>query len=113
MVRTFVAFLKVQYCPLPTLLFINDIFLSLDKTKFTNYVDKCHLIIANHDNCSVSLDNEIIEGTNTVKLLGIKIDNELKFTVYVSYLCKKGIQKHGIYQLILNSLNHLTYSKVK
>ena len=32
--------------------------------------DKCHLIVANIDNISVSLGNEIIETSNSVKLLG-------------------------------------------
>ena len=71
--------------------------------------EKCHLIIANHDNCSVSLGNEIIAGTNTVKLLGIKTDNELKFTEHVSYLCKRGNQKlHAISKfLCLNKRKHI------
>ena len=93
-------------------IFINDIFLFLDKTKIENYADdnstytvketvemlkiletettivvnwfrinemksndgKCHLIVVNHDNCYVTLGNEIIEGSNSVKLLGITIN---------------------------------------
>ena len=55
--------------------------------------DKCHLIVANHNNCSVNLGNELIEGSSSVELLGVTIDNELKFTEHVSYLCKKGNQK--------------------
>ena len=76
--------------------------------------NKYQLRIANHDNCSVRLVNEIIERTNTVKLLGIKIDNELKFTVHVSYLCKKVIknytplfsqQKKLIMKIVIDSQN--------
>ena len=39
--------------------------------------DKCYLLVANQENVSVTLGNEIIEATNSVELLG------------VSNLCKK------------------------
>ena len=55
--------------------------------------DKCHLIIANQENVSVTLGNEIIEATNSVELLGVKIDKNLDLNDHVSYLCKKGNQK--------------------
>ena len=34
--------------------------------------DKCHLIIANQDNISITLGNECIEAEDSVELLGIK-----------------------------------------
>ena len=55
--------------------------------------DKCHLIVANIDNISVSLSNEIIESSDSVELLGVTIDKNLTFIEHVSYLCKKGNQK--------------------
>ena len=55
--------------------------------------DKCHLIIANHDNYSVNIGNEVIESTDTVELLGLKIDNKLKFNEHVTNLYIKGNQK--------------------
>ena len=55
--------------------------------------DKCHLLICNHDQGSVTLGHEKIEATNSVKLLGVTIDNKLNFTDHVSDLCKKGNQK--------------------
>ena len=118
--------------PLLFNIFINDIFLFLDKTKIAKYADdnstytgketmeemlkiletetclvlnwftsnemksnddKCHLIVANHNNLSVNLGNEIIKGSSSVELLGVTIDSELKLTEHVSYLCKKGSQK--------------------
>ena len=36
--------------------------------------DKYHLIVANTDNVSVALGNEVIETSDTVELLGIKLD---------------------------------------
>ena len=55
--------------------------------------DKCHLIVINNNNTSVCLGSEIIESSNSVELLGVTIDNNLKFIEHVSYLCKKGNQK--------------------
>ena len=55
--------------------------------------DKCHLIVCNHDNVSVTLGNENIEESNSVELLGIKIDTNLNFNEHVTDLCKKGNQK--------------------
>ena len=47
--------------------------------------DKCHLIIANQENVSVTLGNEIIEATNSVELLGVKIS---KIDIYVKKVIK-------------------------
>ena len=57
---------------------------------FKMNIDKCHLLVTNHDqDVSVNIDGELIEGSNTVKLLGIKIDNKLNFNEHVSNICKK------------------------
>ena len=118
--------------PLIFNIFINDLFIVLDKTKIANNADdnttytaketveemlktletettivlkwfklnemksnddKCHLIVANKNNVFVRLCNETIKSSNSVKLLGVTIDNNLNFTEHVSYLCKKGNQK--------------------
>ena len=55
--------------------------------------DKCHLLVINQENVSVTLGNEDISCSSTVDLLGIKIDDKLNFNEYVSKLCKKGNQK--------------------
>ena len=55
--------------------------------------EKCHLIVCNHENVSVTLGNQIIHTTDLVELLGIKIDKNLNFSEHVSELCKKGNQK--------------------
>ena len=41
--------------------------------------DKCNLIVAKNENLSIKLGNELIESCYLVDLLGITIDNELKF----------------------------------
>ena len=55
--------------------------------------DKCHLIVANTNNVSVTMGSETIQASNSVKLLGVNIDNELNFNTHISNLCKKGNQK--------------------
>ena len=37
----------------------------------------------------IGIRNEIIEAQRTVKLLGVKIDNKLKFNEHISSICKK------------------------
>ena len=54
--------------------------------------DKCHLLVINQENVSVTLGNEYISCSSTVELLGIKIDDKLNFNEHVSKLCQKGIQ---------------------
>ena len=55
--------------------------------------DKCHLLIANQNELSVKIGNEIINCSNSVNLLGIEIDKDLNFSKHVTKLCKKGNQK--------------------
>ena len=54
---------------------------------------KCHLLVANQTNVFATLGSEIIEATNYVELLGIKIDKHLHLSELVSSLCKKGNHK--------------------
>ena len=54
---------------------------------------KCHLIVANQDNISITLGNEYIEAEDSVELLGIKIDKNLNFNDHVSDLVRKENQK--------------------
>ena len=41
-----------------------------------SYNDKCHLIIINHENNLISIGDEEITGSKSVKLLGVTIDNK-------------------------------------
>ena len=60
--------------------------------------DKSQLLITKHlDKAFIEIDNEIIENSNTVKLLGITIDNKLDFTEHVTKICNKASLKlHAI-----------------
>ena len=56
--------------------------------------DKCHLFVPKHENdVYVKIDDEIIKGERSVKLLGLTIDNKLHFNEHVSNLCNKASQK--------------------
>ena len=51
--------------------------------------DKYKLIISNRDkDLSIIIDNDVIECSRSVKLLGVTIDNKLDFNEHISKLCK-------------------------
>ena len=67
--------------------------------------DKCNLIVAKNDNISINVGNEQIDSCNSVELLGVKIDNQLKFTEHVKNMIKKGNQKFHALARISKYLN--------
>ena len=69
-----------------------------DNNYFKMNTDKCHLLITNHvDDVSAILADETIKCENSVKLLGINIDNRLNFNEHVSNICKKvSIKLHAL-----------------
>ena len=73
----------------------NDILIKwFSDNYFKANADKFHLLISNHSKeLTIKVENEVIECCDSVKLLGITIDNELKFDEHVSKLCKKASQK--------------------
>ena len=61
---------------------------------FKTNPDKSYLLLNNMDNgLSVNINGYEIFNNEHVKLLGITIDNQLKFNKHVSNLCKKASQK--------------------
>ena len=67
--------------------------------------DKCNLIVAKHDNLSINAGNEEIKSSSSVELLGVTIDNELKFDEHVKTIIKKGNQKFHALARISKYLN--------
>ena len=63
----------------------------MNKMKSNN--DKCHSIVTNADIVYISRLNEFIKSEDTVELLGIRIDNKLKFNEHLSGLWTKGNHK--------------------
>ena len=55
--------------------------------------DKCHLIISKPVYSSVKIGGVVIPNEPNVNLLGITIDDELKFTEHVKKIYRKGTQK--------------------
>ena len=53
--------------------------------------DKCHLLVAGHkfDHTWVRVGPDKIWENNSIKLLGVSIDNELKFDKHVLNIIKK------------------------
>ena len=51
--------------------------------------NKCHLLITNINDRTVHIDQDIIKCEDSVKLLGVTIDNKLTFKEHLSNLCKK------------------------
>ena len=48
-------------------------------------LDKCKLLVTNHSNeISLNIDQQLITGSKSVKLLGITIDNKLSFDEHIS-----------------------------
>ena len=57
---------------------------------FKMNADKCKLLVTKHrDNISATIDGHTIPASNSVKLLGVEIDNNLDFNQHVSNICKK------------------------
>ena len=55
--------------------------------------DKCKLITTKENAPSVRIGNDIITCSNSVKLLGITIDNKLNFKEHLTNICKKTSNK--------------------
>ena len=72
--------------------------------------DKCNLIVAKTDNISINVGNEQIQSCNSVELLGIKIDNKLKFDEHVKNMIKKGNQK---FHALARISKYLNQNKIK
>ena len=51
---------------------------------------KCQLLVTNHEeDVTINIEEEIIKGSKSVKLLGINIDNKLDFNKHVLTICNK------------------------
>ena len=60
--------------------------------------NKCHLLISGNENKQMlaKLDRDIVWESNDVKLLGITLDNDLKFDKHVSNICSKANRKLSV-----------------
>ena len=65
-----------------------------------NY-DKCHLLLITQDSASIQVENFTIKSSKAKKLLGINIENKLKFDIHVESIYQKAYRK-------LNALGRIT-----
>ena len=67
----------------------------LGENYFKGNPDKFHLLLSNTEinKFSMNIENITIENSDTDKLLGVLIDNELKFDKHGENLCKKASHK--------------------
>ena len=49
--------------------------------------DKCHLLLSGRENYKAKFDNYVIESSKQQKLLGVLLDNDLKFDKHLDNLC--------------------------
>ena len=83
---------------------------TLTRWFYDNYlkmnVDKCHLLVSSHEVVSITVDQQVINCSNSVKLLGVTIDNNLSFDTHVSKLSDKVSLKLHALARISNFMNH-------
>ena len=74
---------------------------------FCMNADKCHLLTCNYDkDVLLIVENEIIDCSNSVKLLGITIDKKNNFNEHVTKICKKVSAKLHALARISNFISH-------
>ena len=57
---------------------------------------------------SINVDNEIIEYSNSVKLLGVTIDNKLDANEHISNLCQKvNVKLHALARISNLTINYV------
>ena len=55
--------------------------------------DKCHLLLSLSNNLEANIGRAIVKSSDNEKLLGVTIDNKLKFEKHVNNICDKASQK--------------------
>jgi len=70
-----------------------DLFEWFDNNQMKANPEKCNFITNSNNTMTLDIKNQIIPSSNSVKLLGIHIDNKLTFNGHISLMCKKANQK--------------------
>ena len=63
--------------------------------------DKCHLLLSTQEEANIQIANTTIKCSQSEKILGIILDNQLKFDKHVQDICQKASR-------ILNALARVT-----
>ena len=72
----------------------------------TNH-DKCHLLLSTQESSSIQIANFTIIFYKAKKLLGINLDNNVKFDIYVESICQKANRKLNALAGIANHMELL------
>ena len=67
--------------------------------------DICHIIISNNDKVSTKIDSIEVENSHYEKLLGVKVDNNLKFKEHLEGIIKKASKKVNVLSRITPYMN--------
>ena len=90
---------------------LNSKFSNTHKTVYENYMElnsgKCHFMCLGRttENETYFFNNTEMKNSSEEKILGITIDNKLKFKSHVKKLCKKALQKIWALSRLTNYLN--------
>ena len=61
---------------------------------FKLIADKCHFLVPNHgEDLFIKVEEDLVQSSKSVKLLGVMIDNKLNFNAHVSNICRKASLK--------------------
>ena len=55
--------------------------------------DKSHLLLSSREDVNIQIANVTIKSSTSKKLLGVTIDNKLKFDKHVENICQKASRK--------------------
>ena len=66
-----------------------------------NY-DKYHLLLSTQESASIQVENFTIKSSKAKKLIGINIDNKLKFDIHVESIYQKANRKHNAFGKVTN-----------
>ena len=56
-------------------------------------LDKCHLLLSSHEDINIQIANVTIKSSTSKILLGVTIDNKLKFDKHAENICQKASRK--------------------
>ena len=71
----------------------DDLFAWFNTNGLKANADKCHLLLRTKEKLKVNISNYAIMNSDKEKLLGVTIDNHLKFESHIKNLCNKASQK--------------------
>ena len=71
----------------------DDLFTWFNNNGMKTNADKCHLLLSTKEKLQANISNYKIINSDKEKLLGVTIDNHLKFESHIKNLCSKASQK--------------------